>query len=323
MQFMPQRTKFGEHTPPAIFPNMMGLFGLGLAWGHAERAFDLPPMFSQLLLGAVTLLYLFALVSYLRKLTRRAGTLIEDLKVLPGRAGVTAMVLSGYLLAASLVPVNADLGFVVMLVTGVTHLGLVALVIWLLATGPAEQRQVTPVWHLVFVGFVLAPLTAIPLGYEAASTVILYVTGAITVFIWAVSARQLATHTPPAPLRPLLAIHLAPAAVVGMVATLLGLEWVALGLAGIAIAILVTLLAFARTITESGFSALWGAFTFPMAAFANFMFVLDKTDAGAAFAPLGIAALVGSSAAIPLIATKVLQAWAKGQLAAKTNAARA
>lgn len=317
------RTKFGEQTPPAIFPNMMGLFGLGLAWRQAERAFALPQAFSQVVLGAVTLLFLYGFVAYLRKVSRRPGVLVEDLRVLPGRAGIAAMTLSLYLLAASLVPVNAEIAKLVLLLGLFVHVIVVVLVLRVLFTGPAEQRQVTPVWHLVFVGFIIAPLSAIPLGYQTASTNILFTTGAIAVVIWGISLWQLISRIPPAPLRPLLAIHLAPACLLGTVAAMSAQMTVAYVATAMAVLILLALLTGARFLTQAGFSPLWGAFTFPIAAFANLMFTMDSAAGGTTFALIGILALVAASAIIPVIAVKVFQAWAKGQLAVKTNAARA
>ncbi|KCV83792.1 C4-dicarboxylate transporter/malic acid transport protein family [Actibacterium atlanticum] len=317
------RTKFGEQTPPAIFPNMMGLFGLGLAWRQAERAFALPQAFSQVVLGAVTLLFLFGFVAYLRKVSRRPGVLVDDLRVLPGRAGIAAMTLSLYLLAASLVPVNAEIAKLVLLMGLLIHLIVVVLVLRVLFTGPAEQRQVTPVWHLVFVGFIIAPLSAIPLGYQTASTNILFTTGAVAVAIWGISLWQLISRIPPAPLRPLLAIHLAPACLLGTVAAMSAQMTVAYVAVAMAVLILLALLTGARFLTQAGFSPLWGAFTFPIAAFANLMFAMDSAAGGTTFALIGILALVAASAIIPVIAVKVFQAWAKGQLAVKTNAARA
>jgi tellurite resistance protein len=85
--------------------------------------------------------------------------------------------------------------------------------------------------------------------------------------------------------------------------------------------ILVALLAAGRWVTEAGFSPLWSAFTFPLAAFTSALFVLAP-----AAEPLRLAGLVALAAAtvfIPIIAYRVLQAWAKGGLAARTNAAQA
>ncbi|MHC0053074.1 TDT family transporter [Actibacterium sp. D379-3] len=320
---MATKPKFGEQTPPAIFPPIFGLLGLGLAWRRAGAAFAVPGAASQLILGAVTLLFLFALAAYLRKVIRRPAVVVEDLRVLPGRAGLAVLVLSLYLLAAALVPMSGALARGVLVAGLAAHVLLVGLMLWLLLTGPAEQRRVTPVWHLHFVGFIVAPLAAIPLGYTAAAQIILSVTGPIAVLIWGASLGQLIRRDPPPPLRPLLAIHLAPACLLGTVALLLGHRHLALGLSVLALLMLAVLLIRARYITAAGFSPLWGAFTFPMAAFASLMLMMAADGQGAVFRILGAVALVAATLAIPPIAVKVLQAWAKGGLGPKTNAARA
>ena len=71
-----------------------------------------------------------------------------------------------------------------------------------LAAGPAEQRRVTPVWHLNFVGFILAGITAPAVGMAGLGIAILWATGAMAVAIWAESARQFLAAGVPAPLRP-------------------------------------------------------------------------------------------------------------------------
>ena len=82
----------------------------------------------------------------------------------------------------------------------------------------------------------------------------------VAVAIWAISAVQLIRRIPPAPLRPLLAIHLAPASLFASVAALAGQGWLAQGFAALAVILLLALIFSGRWITESGFSALWGAF---------------------------------------------------------------
>lgn len=321
MQFTP-RARFGDQVPPAIFPPIFGLFGLGLAWQRAVPALGVPAAVGQLVLGAVTLLYLFGLVAYGIKIARRPGVVVEDLRVLPGRAGLAAMVLSMYLFAAVLAPLWDGVARVVLFAGLASHAVLVVLMLRLLLTGPQEQRQVTPVFHLHFVGFIVAPLAAIPLGYTGLAQVILPVTGAIAVLIWAVSVVQIIRRDPPAPLRPLLAIHLAPACLLGTVSALLGFLTLATGLGVLAGAILAVLLIKARYITEAGFSPMWGAFTFPLAAITSLFLILGDAGQGEVFRILGTILLIAGSLAIPTIATKVMQAWAKGVLAAKTNAAR-
>ena len=97
----------------------------------------------------------------------------------------------------------------------------------------------------------------------------------------------------------------------------------ALGLGGLAILILVALLARPRWLLASGFSPLWGAFTFPVAAFSSLMQMLGSVGDGEVFRILGGLALVAATLGIPVVMWKVVQLWGKGQLAVKTNAAEA
>ena len=316
------RPRFGDATPPAIFPPILGLFGLGLAWRRATGVFAVPEGAADLLLGAVTLLFLFCLAAYGLKVARRPGVVVEDLRVLPGRAGLSALVLSVYLLSAALVPIARPLAEALLWGGLAFHLVLVVLVVRVLVTGPAEQRAVTPVWHLQFVGFIVAAIAAVPLGHTGLSTAILYGTGFLAMAIWAASLAQFALRDVPPPLRPLLAIHLAPACLLGTVALTLGRVGIAWGFAGLAVLILAGLLIGLRWLTRAGFSPLWGAFTFPMAAFAGVMLAMAASGQGEAFRIAGGVALVAATLAIPPIVFKVMQAWAKGMLGAKTNAAK-
>lgn len=308
------RSGLFRRTPPAIFPPVMGLFGLGLAWRRGVEAADLPGGLVEAFLGGVTLLYAFALLAYLAKVVRRPGVVVEDLRILPGRAGLAAANLSGLLLAAVLVPYAPRLALAIVALAGALHVVLGVAVLRLFLTGPEEARVITPVWHLTFVGYILAPLSLIPLGYAALSQGILYATIPVAMAIWAVSLRQLLTRIPPAPLRPLLAIHLAPASLFATVAALLGMDALAPIFGGVAAVMLLVLLVGARWITAAGFSALWGAFTFPLAACASAWLVLGWTVPG-------LILLAAATGVILPIAVKVMQAWAKGGLAVKTNAA--
>ena len=312
-----------RRTPPAIFPPIMGLFGLGLGWRNGAGAFGLGPGVSDMILGAVSLLYLFTIVAYGAKVLRRPGVVAEDLGVLPGRAGLAAMTQSGLLMAAVALAYVAPVAQAVLWIALAGHAGLAALLIRGLIAAPPEQRLVTPVWHLSFVGFIIAPLSALPLGYVALSQAIFWVTLAVALVIWAASAAQAVRARVPAPLRPLLAIHLAPAALFTMVAAQLGMAGTALGFGVVSLAMVAAMAAGVRWLTAGGFSPLWGAFTFPLAAFANACFALDRIGMGSGWRLGGGVALVAATLIVPPIAVKVLQLWAKGQLAARTNAATA
>lgn len=301
-------------TPPAIFPPVLGLLGLGLAWRRAAAL--LPPGgegAGEAILGAATLLALFVFVAYAAKVVRRPGVVAEDLRILPGRAGVTAGVLCVYVTAAAVAPYATGLARAMLAAGLVLHAGLLALVLRVLWTGPAEGRVVTPVWHLMFVGFIIGAAAAVRVGWTGLATGIFAVTLVAAIAIWSVSLWQLATRMPPAPLRPLLAIHVAPASLFATVAADAALPGGAV-FAGFGLAIALALAGSARWLLAAGFSPLWGAFTFPLAALAQALLAQG-------WAVAGFAVLAAASVAVPWIAVRVLRMWAQGSLGPRTNAA--
>ncbi|TVQ00151.1 MAG: tellurium resistance protein [Roseinatronobacter sp.] len=304
-----------RRTPPAIFPPIFGLFGLGLGWRAAGSGIG------DLILGGVTLLFLFALVAYLAKPLRRPGALIDEMRILPGRAGLAAASLCMMLMAASLAPIVPGLATAIAIFAFILHVALVGLLIHVLRHSPPEGRVVTPVFHLSFVGFIVGGVAANALGFHEVAKWLLWSMLLPAGLIWGISARQLVARTPPAPLRPLLAIHLAPACLFAIVAQGAGLEGAAIGFSALAAAILVALVLSVRWLTESGFSALWGAFTFPLAAFATALILV--ADAQSLMGMIGLTALLCATPIIIVITFRILKMWAGGTLAAKTNAAEA
>lgn len=312
---------FGRRTPPALFPPLMGLFGVGLGWRAAVDAFGVTSGIGDLILGATSLLFLFTLAAYLAKPVRRKGTVSEDLRVLPGRAGLSAASLCVMLFAATLAPYKPTLAMMMALVAFVTHIALVAHHVRMLLTGPVEGRIVTPVFQLSFVGFIIGGVTANALGYTEIARWLLWANLLPAGIIWGLSARQLLAQTPPAPLRPLLAIHLAPACLFTIVAHGAGLVAVAYAFSALAAVIFVALVMSGRWLTAAGFSPLWGAFTFPLAAFATSLVIVSEGDG-----PLGVVGgtmLVLATLVVPLITLRIFKLWPGGKLAAKTNAAEA
>ncbi|WP_022704879.1 tellurium resistance protein [Pseudorhodobacter ferrugineus] len=323
-QFPPVKLRAFQRMPPAVFPVIMGLFGLGIALRRGADAIGYPVAIAEILLGGVSLLWVFATLGYVAKMSQRPSVIMDDLAILPGRAGLAAMSLGMALLAVTLLPYSIGAATAVMFAALGLHVVIAGLIALALLQGPAEGRHITPVWHLTFVGFIIAAVAAAPLGFTSLATGILWATCAIALCIWGVSIVQLVKRVPPAPLRPLLAIHLSPAALFGTVALLLDMPMLAMGFAVFGGAILLAMIATARWITESGFSALWGAFTFPLAAYASLLLGLGaKMGPNSVWVWAGIAVLTAAIGIVPAIALKVLQAWTKGTLAAKTNAATA
>lgn len=317
-EFPPRRLPLFARMPPAVYPAILGLLGLGLALRRGLDVLGGPAEIADLVLGLASGLWVFAAIGYVVKLARRPGVLVEDLRVLPGRAGLAASTMGLMAIAAGLVPVAPAVARVVLVAALVLHLGLAATILRVLLSGPPELRQVTPVWHLTFVGPIVGGLAALGLGWMGLAQGLVIGTGALAVAIWTLSARQFARQVPPAPLRPLLAIHVAPAALLAQVSLGLGWTGLAYGMAALATVLALVLASSVRWLTAAGFSALWGALTFPMTALAAVLIAIG----GPALWP-GLAVLAAAAVAVPWIGYRVLKAWAGGGLAQKTNAATA
>lgn len=321
-EFPPRKPRLFARTPPAIFPVLLGLLGLGLAarQGAAvlgQSGSDLGGLV-EAALGALILLWILAMVALATKILRRPGVLAEDMRVLPGRAGLAAATMSGMAAAAVLAPYAPDLALWLALGALVLHGVLLFVLILTLIRLTPEARSVSPAFHLAFVGFIVGAVPLARLGHESGAAVIFWGTLLPALIIWSVSLWQLRALVPPAPLRPLLAIHLAPAALLSLVAGQIGLPTLAMGFAALGAVILLALLSAARWITVAGFSPLWGAFTFPLAAYANALLSLGGT-----WHLPGMVLLALALAVIPAIAWQVLKLWPGNRLALKTNAAEA
>ncbi len=321
-EFPPRKPKLFARTPPALFPVLLGLLGLGLA---ARKGMAVLGLSSSALgglveaaLGALLILWVFAVLALKVKVIRRFGVLAEDMRVLPGRAGLAASTMSGMAAAAVLLPYAPGLALVLVLAALVAHAGMAILLLVTLAKLSPDARSVSPAFHLAFVGFIVGAGPLAQLGYLGLATAIFWATMGLALAIWAVSVWQLWRAEPPAPLRPLLAIHLAPAALLSLVAGQIGAPGLAVGFAGLGMVIFLGLLSAARWITVAGFSPLWGSFTFPLSAFA-----LALLSLGGTWELPGIVVLALALGVVPAIGWSVLSLWPGNRLAVKTNAAEA
>lgn len=317
-EFPPRRPALFARTPPAIFPPILGFLGLALAVRLALARLGLDTGPGELVAGLAVALWLFGAVAYLGKVIRRPGVVVEDLRVLPGRSGLAALTMGG-MIAATLVSTHAaGVGAVVLLAALVGHAVVAVLLVRLLASLPPEARAVNPTLHLSFVGFIVAAPAALAQGWSGLAEFLFWITLPVAVAIWGLSLRQFAHSVPPAPLRPLLAIHLAPAALLGTTAALLAKPELAVMLAGLGLVYAVVLAAYGRWLIEAGISAMWGAFTFPVAALASALMVTGGT-----WLWPGVVLTAVALGGIPAILWWVLKRWPGGKLAAVTNAAEA
>jgi tellurite resistance protein len=319
---VPPKVGLFRRVPPAIFPALLGLLGLVAVWRRASEVFGVPQALVDLAAGMVTLLFLYCIVAYGAKFMFRPSVVSEDLKTLPGRTGLAALFIGLMVEAAVLAPMAPAIATSML---GLGALGLLGIALHVLPQrlkGADSAGPITPAMHLVFVGFILIPGAAIPLRVaEGLLPWVIWYCALAAIPITALSIRPLLTGEGQPPLRPLQVIHLAPA---GFVATgafmtnqpvlgVVSLVW-AMVLAAIYLMRL-------RWLTQGEFSGFWSAFTFPVTAFVGALLAASQVLEMEALGYLGGVILVAATLYIPAIAYRVLKLWAKGVLAAKTNAA--
>ena len=314
-EFPPRKPAMFARMPPAVFPVLLGLLGLALALRRGLDLLALPGGVAELLLGASGGLWIFAVAAYGVKLVRRPGVLIDEFRVLPARGGLAAATVGGMALAAGVAPILPGVAAGLLTLALLAHVGQAVVLVTVLRGLPDAARDVNPTLHLTFVAPIVGGLAAVELGWTGLAGALFWATLPVALLIWGQSALQFAREVPPAPLRPMLAIHLAPASLLATIAALTGLHAVAVVLALAGGVLLGALVVSARWVTASGFSPIWGALTFPLAAYAGALFHLGWLWP----ATLVLIAALGL---VPAVAWQVLKLWPDGRLAARTNAAQ-
>ena len=308
---------------------MLGLLGLVLVWKGQTARVPGSAAFVSIAEGMTTLLFLFLAASYAVKAVMRPGAVVDDLNTLPGRTGLAAMALGFLVLARFAVPRQTFGGLTGSALFSTSFLCIGTLVLLAIALyvglhrlrGTDQAGPPTPAMHLVFVGFVLIPGSALPLGVPPAlvEAVLIYCCLAALI-IMAITIRPLLTGAGAPSLRPLQAIQLAPPGFLTVGAFLTSHYTLALIAVVWASLVAVLLVVRIRWLTEGGFSGFWSAFTFPATAYVGALFLVYDTFFWPWVWTLGAALLVVVTLYIPVIAYRVLKLWATGMLAAKTNA---
>ncbi|MCB1367503.1 MAG: tellurium resistance protein [Rhodobacteraceae bacterium] len=319
---MQAQTPLWRRTPPAIFPVSLGFLGLGLAWRNAGAALGLPTEIGDFLLGASTIFYLFFVALFVLKLAARPGVLFEDLKTPPSRSGISAMAMAMILLPAVLL--QFGLAWVWLWWIGVAlHVVIALLVARVMFAGAPETRSFTPFQYLTFVGLIVAPIAGVPLGQQAASFWLSMAAMVGFVIITIGYGRKLTRVLPPPPLRPSLVITLAPVSLFGLMFAQYQAEiWFqAFYLLSWILALL--LLISARWLLSAGWTPVWGALTFPIAAFTNLQIVAFTMGYGVvALAGIWLGLTIGTPL-ILFVVIRAARAWSRGELSKMSGAATA
>lgn len=294
---------------------------LALGW---RLAADVIPGLSadigNLMLAASTGYFVWFLAFYIRKLTVRPMVLFEDMRTPPARAGIAALAMSMMMLAAALLPLKVYVPQVWW--TGVVlQIAASAIVLYAIWRDPREARHFTTFQYLTFVGPVVGPLAGVRLGYVWQSYVLIYA-ALIAYIIVTIGILATLRRTPlPENFRPAMMIFLAPVCILALGFGALGQEFAFTLFYWLGSAIAFVLLINVRWLMRGGYTPVWGAFTFPTAAFLNVQ-VMAVAKGHGIWATTGVyAGLIIGTPLILWIAYRSSMAWVTGELSQKSGAA--
>ena len=268
-----------RRTPPAIFPVTLGVLSLGLGWRSAADVLPVAHEIGDLFLGAGMAYFLYFLLFYLRKLAARPGVLLDDMTTAPARAGIAAMAMAMMLLAAALLPFGISAPEV-WWIGVIMQIAASAIVLHALWVEPAEARHFSSFQYLTFVGPVVGPIAGIPLGYIWQS-VLLTLAALIPFVIITIGYGISLLKTRPVPrFRPSLTILLAPNCLFAISFGMLEWDWAYTVFYWIANATAFGLILLIPWMIKGGWTPIWAAFTFPIAAFLNLQVLALHKGAG-------------------------------------------
>ncbi len=310
-----------RQTPLAIFPATLGFLGLALGWHKAANVLPwLSEDFGNLMLAFAAAFYLWYFLFYAAKLMRRPSVIMDDLKIPPARGGIAAMAMAMMLLAAGLMPFGIYVPLVWWAGVVMQIFASIVVLIAIYRDSP-EKRHFSTFQYLAFVGPIVGPIAGIPLGF---ATISLWMTWAALVAWVVITAGLLLTVKPakmPPPMRPSLAIALAPLSLFALSFGSLGYDtlYTIFHLA-CTIGFVVLVVSF-RWMIKAGFTPIWGAFTFPIAAFLNVQ-VMDVAKGGGLMAEIGVyAGMILGTPLILFICYRLIMLCVTGELSKKSGAA--
>ena len=312
---------FWRRTPPALFPSLLGLFGLSLAWRGAARVWDVPVQVGEWLGLGATLILLVTLSSYVAKLCIRPSVLWDDLMIDPARGSVSAGSMCAMAMAAFLLPYTSLGAFLVWWMALGLHLIYFISVVLILLRHHSTLSQVTPVFLLPAVGVLVATLAGPELGHIGFSRAVLVLSVPLWAIILVVSVWNGSRASVPQHHRSSYAVFLVPPALVALgVQELDGAPWftvfwIVTNLTGLVLLPLIPWMA------RGGWSADWGNFCFPLAVFSAVQMLAIESGHGSFAQVLAVISLGAGSLLIPYVLIRTYQEWFAGRLAEATKAA--
>ncbi|MGY6554386.1 MAG: SLAC1 anion channel family protein [Wenzhouxiangella sp.] len=308
---------FVRSLPLPLFASVMGLSGLALVWHAVETRWQLLPWASAGLTLLAASIFLVLLPAYALKALRYREKVMAELRH-PIRINfLPAISINLILLGILCRPWFEPLSNALWLSGAGLQLGLTILIVTVWLNSERPPNSLNPAWFIPAVGNVLVPMAAIPAGFELTAWFFF----SVGMFFWIILGtvvfyRLIIGDALAPPMRPTLAILLAPPAVAFLAWLQLSGDNPGAGLMFYFIALLTFLLLLPQIpgFLKLPFFPSWWAYTFPLAAFtaASFRFA-ELTGATPGWLLVLLAALV--NLVIVTVAARTLMAVIRGELA--------
>ncbi|MBE9476725.1 MAG: hypothetical protein IME92_06225 [Proteobacteria bacterium] len=318
MEIQPE---FWRRTPPVLFPCLLGFIGLGLAWRRAAEVWPVSPIIGEGILLVSCLLFMATGTSYHMKLSLRPSVIFEDLKIGPARGAVSAGSMCLMLYAAAMTPYLFELAQLFWWAAVLQHAGYMVCVTLAIAKSDTQLSDVNPSIILPYVGYILASVGGPALGYATLSGILLMVTIPGCIFIIILSLVNLKRFGVNKTLRSSYFIILAPLSIYGIGSfniwptSSYAIFWT------IALVCGLCMVPFLRWFSAGGWTPAWGAFTFPLSAFAGVMLTGVQSGFGPVAEIGSVLALGLATLVVPYVVWKTYLYWIVGKLAQATGAA--
>jgi len=309
---------FIASLPLPLFASVMGLSGLAMVWHAIETRWQLAPWPSAGLTLLAAAIFLVLIPAYALKALRYRDRVMAELRH-PIRINFLPtisinLILLGILSRPWLEPLSNALwlsGAGLQLV-----LTVLIVTVWLNSERP--PNSLNPAWFIPAVGNVLVPMAAIPAGFELTAWFFF----SVGMFFWIILGtlvfyRLIIGEALEPPMRPTLAILLAPPAVAFLAWLQLSGNNPGAGLMFYFIALLTFLLLIPQLpgFLKLPFFPSWWAYTFPLAAFTAASFHYAELTGAYGPAPLLLLA-VAVNLIIVTVAARTVLAVIRGELAA-------
>jgi tellurite resistance protein len=301
-----------------MFASVMGTCGLGLVWHVVEHRWGLLPVVSASLTVLAAVLFLVLLASYGFKTLRHRDRVMTELRN-PVRINFLPAISINLILLGILTRPWLEVTSNALWMTGAALqlvLTITIVTVWLNSERP--PNSLNPAWFIPAVGNILIPVASVPAGFVLTGWFFF----SVGLFYWIILGtivfyRLVIGDALEKPMRPTLAILMAPPAVAFLAWLQLGAGMGGIGLVLYFIALLNFLLLIPQVpgFVKLPFFPSWWAYTFPLAAFtvATFRFAEASATLGD---PLLIALATLLTVVISTVAGRTLLAVKRGELAA-------